>query len=252
MTRENGDHMSIAPARRLLIMASLVGSTAALSAGLASCSRRSAGETSEGEGGEGGVSAVEDLMREHGVLRRVLNLYAEVAERLDGGVTGVDAAALGEAAALFRTFGEDYHERALEERFIFPELQRAGGAAGLVDGLLAQHQRGREITDYIIAAAQRSALGAAHTLASALRSMTRMYDAHAAWEDTIVFPAWKHAVGSQRLTESAEQFEDIERRQVGRDGFNEAVRRVKALEERLGVTGLGQFTAPTPPAITPQ
>src|SRR5689334_8500608 len=60
------------------------------------------------------VGAVEDLMREHGVLRRALLVYTEAAASIRAG-TQVDAAALNKTARLFRAFGEDYHERQLEE-----------------------------------------------------------------------------------------------------------------------------------------
>src|SRR5689334_442968 len=64
------------------------------------------------------VGAVEDLMREHGVLRRALLVYAEFAPRLRANSSHFDARALNRAAKLFKAFGEDYHERRLEEAFI--------------------------------------------------------------------------------------------------------------------------------------
>ncbi|MBO0857240.1 MAG: hypothetical protein J2P21_02050 [Chloracidobacterium sp.] len=51
---------------------------------------------------------------------------------------------------LFRTFGEDYHEKKLEEPYIFTAVKKAGGpAASYPDILVLQHTRGREITEYI-------------------------------------------------------------------------------------------------------
>ena len=73
------------------------------------------------------VEAAEDLMREHGVLRRALLVYAEAASRLSRGQGEVPADALGRVATLFRSFGEDYHERSLEEEHVFPVLVKAGG-----------------------------------------------------------------------------------------------------------------------------
>src|SRR2546426_4381631 len=64
------------------------------------------------------VTATEDLMREHGVIRRALLLYYELVPKLRKDVAGVDASALKQTAQLFRTFGEDYHERMLEEQHI--------------------------------------------------------------------------------------------------------------------------------------
>jgi len=98
---------------------------------------------------------------------------------------------------LFRAFGEDYHEKSLEEAFIFPSVKKAGGAAAdLPDILLAQHQCGREITDYILTAAT-SKFGAANVggLAKTLGSFVLMYRHHAAREDTIIFSARKKTYG---------------------------------------------------------
>ncbi|MEO8648112.1 MAG: hypothetical protein ABI539_02990 [Acidobacteriota bacterium] len=61
------------------------------------------------------VTAVEDLMREHGILRRGLLVYSGAAMRLRKNAANVSPAALQKIAKLFRTFGEDYHEKKLEE-----------------------------------------------------------------------------------------------------------------------------------------
>src|ERR1044071_4242707 len=60
------------------------------------------------------VGAVEDLMREHGVLRRCLIVYSETAARLRNG-DRIDPQAVQHTAELFRRFGEGYHEMQLEE-----------------------------------------------------------------------------------------------------------------------------------------
>jgi hypothetical protein len=92
---------------------------------LAACSK---GEMEVGgEGSEGEVTANEDLVREHGILRRILIVYREVAPKLVVNATAVDAAALGNAAKLFQCFGERYHEQLLEEAHIFPTVRKAGG-----------------------------------------------------------------------------------------------------------------------------
>lgn len=132
--------------------------------------------------GEKEVRAAEDLMREHGVLRGVLLAYSAAASRLRGPeASKVPAKPLAEAASLFRTFGEQYHERAVEERYVFPPLERLGGEAGRYPTILkAQHDRGR-------ASADRA------PLAHAMEAIVLMYQHHTAIEDTVVFPAWKEA-----------------------------------------------------------
>src|SRR5438105_14124684 len=73
------------------------------------------------------VTATEDLMREHGVIRRALLVYYEVIPQLRQQPSSLDPAALHRTAELFRTFGEDYHERMLEEQHIFPVIRKQGG-----------------------------------------------------------------------------------------------------------------------------
>jgi hypothetical protein len=106
------------------------------------------------------VDAVEDLMREHGVIRRAILVYRQAAVKLRANPASVDPDALRHAALLFRSFGEDYHEKKLEETHIFPAIKKAGiPAAVYVDILIAQHQRGREITDYVLSASAKGAFG---------------------------------------------------------------------------------------------
>lgn len=202
------------------------------------------------KGGE--VTATEDLMREHGVLRRALLVYQETAPKLRSNASAVAPDALQKTARLFRAFGEDYHEKKLEETYIFPAVKQAGGpAAALPDILIAQHQRGREITDYILAITNGTKLGAsnAEPLARALETLARMYQHHAAREDTIIFPAWKQTLTAKQLDEMGDKFEDIEHEQFGSDGYEDAVKQIGDIEGSLGLSDLSQFTAPALPRV---
>jgi hemerythrin-like domain-containing protein len=197
------------------------------------------------------VTATEDLMREHGVLRRILIVYSETAEKLRRDAAGVDAKAVAAAATLFRDLGEQYHERMLEEEHVFPAVRRAGGeAAKLIDTLEAQHRRGREITAFLLDATKRGSIGAANAAAvsAAMGGMVRMYRSHAAREDTVVFPAWKETLSRAELEEIGEQFEEIEQQQLGADGFEHALESIARVEKTLGLDSLAGFTAPAPPA----
>jgi hemerythrin-like domain-containing protein len=193
------------------------------------------------------VSAVEDLMREHGVIRRVIVVYREAAARLRAKPASVPPDALQKAAKLMRSFGEDYHEKQLEEAHIFPALAKDAALAGTLRALVAQHQRGREITEYVLAVTQK-AIGApsAEPLAKTLEAFARMYEEHAAVEDTIVFPAWKEKLSPKELDALGEKFEDIEQKTFGKDGFDDAVDQIGAIEKALGIE-LAAMIAPPPP-----
>ena len=196
------------------------------------------------------VTATEDLMREHGILRRALMVYQESATRLRQDPASVPPDALEKVATLFRVFGEDYHEKKLEEVFVFPIVKKTPAVATpYVDTLLTQHTRGREITDYVlsITRADRIPGNSVEPLAKALESFVRMYEHHAAIEDTIVFPAWKAAIGEAELDALAAKFEEIEAELFGGDGFDTALKRMEEIETSLGLSNLEMFTAPAPP-----
>jgi hemerythrin-like domain-containing protein len=196
--------------------------------------------------GEPEVTATEDLMREHGVIRRVLVVYREAAAKLRAKPAAVSPDALTKAARLIRTFAEDYHEKQLEELHLFPAVKQKGGpAAAEIDLLLAQHQRGREITDYVLSAAQKTIGANAEPLAGTLEAFARMYEEHAAREDTIVFVAWKNALSPAKLEEMGDLFEDIEKKTFGKDGFEDAVQQASSIERAFGLDP-GAFTAPPP------
>jgi hemerythrin-like domain-containing protein len=198
----------------------------------------------EAMGGE--VTAAEDLMREHGVLRRALFVYSESAVRLRSNPSGVLPDAIQKTAKLFRAFGEDYHEKKLEEAFIFPAVKKAGGpAASYTDILIEQHNRGRDLTDYILDLT-RTKFEAENggALARALEIMVRMYRPHAAREDTVIFPAWKQTLTAKQLDKMNDKFEDIERQMLGENGFEIAVKQISEIEAELGLADLSQFTAP--------
>jgi hemerythrin-like domain-containing protein len=197
------------------------------------------------EKGEEETGAVEDLMREHGVLRRAILVFRESGSRLRAGQK-INPKPLADTARLFRAFGEDYHERKLEEAHIFPAIRKSGvPAAAMIDVLLAQHARGRAVTDYILTATSKD-MTDAEPLAGAFDALERMYAHHTAREDTVLFPAWKEILSEHELDEMGEQFEDIEKQQFGGDGFGDAVRRMDRIEQDLGLSDLAQFTAPWP------
>ena len=237
------------PRRELLLGLSSLGAGAIL----IGCNKHGpteANEAREENAAEAEVTATEDLMREHGILRRALLVYQESALKLRNAAT-VPPEPLQKTAKLFRDFGEEYHEKKLEEVYIFPAVKKAGGAAGVyADVLIVQHQRGREITDYILAASggPKISTGNVKAFSAALETLVRMYEHHAAIEDTVVFPAWKETLNSEELDEMNDKFEEIEQQQFGEDGFENALKQMEEIEQSLGLSDLAQFTAPPPPS----
>ncbi len=195
------------------------------------------------------VTAVEDLMREHGVLRRALMIYSIAADRLKEVPYKISTGSIRKTALLFHSMGEDYHEKKLEETFIFPLLKKQGGLSeDYINIFLAQHQRGRQITDYILNETRLTAFntGSVPVLILALESMVRMYRAHTAQEDTVIFPAWKQTLNADEYDKLGDQFEDIEQQSLGRNGYENAVQQISGIEAEIGISSLAYFTAPPP------
>jgi hemerythrin-like domain-containing protein len=187
------------------------------------------------------VSTNEDLMREHGVLNRVLLIYDEALRRIRG-KEKFDATVITKSAGIIKSFIEDYHEM-LEEDHIFPRFEESGKLVELTVYLRAQHAVGRRVTERIAAAAKS---GDTATLEAMLTAFNRMYRPHEAREDTVLFPALHSVVSKHEYDAMGEEFERIERKTFGGDGFDMAVDQVTELEKQFGIYDLDQFTPSVP------
>ncbi len=223
----------------------------------------------EGQEKESGVNPVEDLMREHGVLRRVLLIYEEAISRINR-AEDLPLETIVDSAGIIRRFVEDYHEK-LEEEEIFPRFEKAGKLNDLVKVLFMQHQAGRRLTDSILKLAESKAVKTAEAkqeelpaavkqlyvgtplfrrkgseskqdLSEAMQQFIHMYRPHAAREDTVLFPAFRTIVSPMEFDELGEKFEDKERELFGKEGFEKMVESVGQIEEKLGIHELSKFT----------
>jgi hemerythrin-like domain-containing protein len=189
------------------------------------------------------VSPAEDLMREHGLLRRILLIYQEWIGRLRAKrYEQIDT--LAESNRIIRSFVEDYHEK-LEEEHLFPRFNKAGKLVDLVEVLLQQHQAGRKLTDTTLRLSNAESLkipGNQKKLPRSLGDFIRMYQPHAAREDTVLFPAFHEIVPAKEYDELGDAFEKKENELFGEHGFEKMVDRVASIEKRLGIYELARFT----------
>jgi hemerythrin-like domain-containing protein len=191
---------------------------------------------------EGEVTPPEDLMREHGVLDRVLLIY-EAGVRKFASNEDFDPAIIVSSAEIVRDFIENYHEKS-EEEAVFPRFKKAGTMVPLVDTLLAQHQAGRRVTQSILQYAPGSRRDGddRHRLVASIQSFITMYRPHAAREDTDLFPMLRSLVSAHEYDAMAEDFEKKEHELFGEDGFEKMAKRVADLEQSIGINDLAQFT----------
>jgi hemerythrin-like domain-containing protein len=194
------------------------------------------------------IPPTEDLMREHGLLRRILLVYDAAARRL----AGEDAIAIGAVAAaadVVRRFVEGYHEK-LEEEFVLPKLEKAGKLIELTKVIRVQHAAGRKLTESILKTAKSgtaaAGAGQRRAIVAAMQSFARMYAAHAAWEDTELFPVYRGLFTEAQLDELGERFEEQEHKLLGSGGFEGSLHQVADVERTLGIHDLAAYT-PSPP-----
>lgn len=193
------------------------------------------------------VSPVEDLMREHGVLRRILFIYEELGKRLATN-TSFAPKLLKDSALIVQKFIENYHEK-LEEDYLFPKLEKREEMKEVVRVLLEQHKRGRLLTSYIIEHASSADIQDKDKNAlirKYLEEFITMYRPHAAREDTVVFPYFKTLVSEHDYLFLGNVFENKETSLFGNEGFSKIVNDVASIEKALGLYSLERFTPPAP------
>lgn len=188
------------------------------------------------------VTPPEDLMREHGVLDRVLLIY-EAAMRKFAANEDFDPQVISDSANVVRDFIENYHEQS-EEKFVFPRFRSAGKMTDLVDTLLQQHRAGRRVTERIIkhAPGSRKDGDDRQQAIAAMQSFIGMYRPHAAREDTDLFPKLREVVSAHEFDAIGEDMEKQEKQKFGDDGFEKMVTHVADLEKLVGIADLKQFT----------
>lgn len=197
------------------------------------------------EGKEEDVSPPEDLMREHGVLNRILLIYDESIRRMASSAEPPTDVIAGSADIIHRFIGQ-YHEK-LEEDFVFPRFEKANRLVDLVATLRKQHQAGRGLTDTVRRLANATSMKdpvSRQKLAEAMQLFVRMYRPHEAREDTVLFPAFRGVVTPKEFEALGEAFEDKEHELFGKEGFEGIVEQVRKLERMLGIDDLNQFTPP--------
>jgi len=189
------------------------------------------------------VSPAEDLMREHGVLRRILLVYRHWIGRLAMNRIA-DIETLADSQKIIRSFVEDYHEK-LEEDYLFPRLKKEGKLTDTVDELLKQHRAGRTLTDISTRLSNADSLTVSENraqLSGSLLDFILMYEPHASREDTVVFPAFHQILSEKEYDDLGDAFEKKEHELFGQNGFEKMVDRVAAIEKKLEIYDLSIFT----------
>ncbi len=148
--------------------ASLVTSTLALPFSTLTAQTKAPAKPAAKKEAEEDVSTNEDLMREHGVLNRIMLIYDETLRRIQANEK-FDPTVVIKSAGLIKSFIEDYHEK-LEEDHIFPRFEQSGKLMELTVNLRAQHAMGRRVTERIVATAKSGDMQTLKRISGGLQS----------------------------------------------------------------------------------
>jgi len=215
---------------------------AGLSGLVISCTDQNGSKEKKKEKEEEKVSANEDLMREHGLLNRMLLIYDTAIARMIG-KKEFNPAYINRTADIIRNFVEDYHEK-LEEDYLFPRLEKANKLTDLTATLRKQHQAGRGVTEQLLSLTNGRSVDETDSkkIVELLQAFNRMYRPHETREDTILFPEFKKVVSQNEYDSLGEDFEKKEHEKFGGDGFDLMVDKVSEIEKQIGIYELEQFT----------
>jgi hemerythrin-like domain-containing protein len=192
------------------------------------------------------ITPTEDLMREHGILKRLLLIYEDAEKRLRGHKPfqpHVVYPVILQSGIIARHFIENYHQK-LEENYIFTRFLQEQSHVDLVHILQEQHVAATQLTTLILQAAGQAdqhMQGRQYT-ARLLSLYKQMYEPHEAREDTVLFPAFRKLVTPEEFQVLGEKFEKIEETMFGKNGFETILKKVEQLEKALGIYELSQYT----------
>jgi hypothetical protein len=69
-----------------------------------------------------------------------------------------------------------------------------------------------------------------------------MYEPREPHEDTVLFPAFRRVITPHEYDSVGEDFKKREHQLFGADGFEAMVERIAAIERKLGIDDVAQFT----------
>ncbi|AYV76808.1 MAG: hemerythrin [Barrevirus sp.] len=185
------------------------------------------------------VTAIEDLMREHGLLNRLLLIYEEIVRRIQRDIP-VDNNIINYVAKIIRKFIEEYHEKT-EENYVFPKLVENGLRVKEVEELIKQHNLGRQLTDNIMNLTKVKDYNKTK-LISHICNYIKMYRIHETREDTVIYQDFRKLLTKKEYDELAETFEKDEEKKLGKDGYDNTLKIVEKVEKYFGIYELSKVT----------
>jgi hemerythrin-like domain-containing protein len=194
------------------------------------------------EDGKEEISATEELASEHGMLDRIM-LAMDRKLKMAGAGGKADLSVINMGCGMIKQL-VDQHHMVVEEEHIYPRFENTE-LADFADVLKNQHNEMRKMVSRMENLSKTGAVrdrSEMEELNRLFRDFHDMVMAHAAWEQTVLFPVMAGTWSKDELEELKEKQEEHEKKLLGKDATEKAYTMLMDLEKSAGISGLDDFT----------
>jgi len=183
-------------------------------------------------------SATQNLMDEHRVIERMLNIVNVACEKLEMGEK-VSPEVFEKAIDFIRTFADGCHH-SKEEDTLFPMVEKHGlprdrGPTGV---MIVEHEQGRQYVRGLAEAVEKYSGGdktSERAILENARGYVTLLSRHIPKEDTILYPLADRMLGPDEQMELLEKFEKIEMEKIGVGKHEYYLHMITELEKELDI-----------------
>jgi len=188
------------------------------------------------------LSPTEELDVEHGMLTRIL-LAMDHVLRTEGNIPRANLGPINQACMLIKQSVVDHHMK-IEEENIYPRFENTE-LADFASALKSQHIEGRKLLARMESLSKTGAVrdrAEMEELRKVFNDFKDMMTAHAAWEETMMFPVMVGTWSEDDLSDLREKQEQDEKMLLGKDATEKLNSMLTSLESACGVNDVRDFT----------
>ncbi len=188
------------------------------------------------------MSPTEELDVEHGQLTRIL-LAMDNVLRGSASVPKANLGPIDQACKMIRQSVVDHHMK-IEEEHVYPRFEGTD-LADCASTLKTQHIEARKLLAHMESLAKSGTLrdrAEMEELKRTFNDFKDMITAHAAFEETVLFPVMEGTWSQKDLDNLREIQEEDEKKLMGDNAAEKMFEMLTSLESSCGVTGLRDYT----------
>jgi hemerythrin-like domain-containing protein len=188
------------------------------------------------------IPATQELGVEHAMLDRIL--LAMDKTLIEAGSSSMrDLGPVNQGCHMIKELVDKHHMK-IEDEYIYPRFEKGGELSDFTSTLRSQHD---DMRDMVARMADLSKTGAVRD-PSEMDELKRVFDkfhkmvmAHAAWEETVLFPVMEGTWSADELKNLKEKQEEHEKKLLGKDATKKIYGMLADLESSTGISGVGDF-----------